>query len=588
MPYEQEWSLLKLLLERAGTGWDALSSRVPKLPGKWIWLLAGTGLVLCALFLRYFHLLNYDHYYILSADSYFFHWLAGKVMAGEELPAGVPPGAVTGILHSGLAYPLAYIAKAIGYVFGLSPTDALNVACKLLSPLLSVVSMGVIYLAATKIFNRQVGLYTALAWAIMAMAILIGAAGYLDRDGLSLLLVMLGALLFYLSKNWRFRIVNKDIGWLLAGLGILAIEGLLYLEWSFVGAIILLAIIIAYFVPRLFMAYFDRIQTERNLRNRVAGALSEVNWKVFAIIVLGHAVFTAINANQVSTWFTFATAIVRYSSNTIIAEMAGIGLVDLGTYSFLLIPMLLGLYLAWRRRNEGAIFFSLWFLVLFVLSLFAKRVLIYATPAACLLSGVGLAFLAGWMKQGQLQVVKKVGVGVLLSLLVLFSLSAYSLGSNPRVAVNEEWQDALTYLRDSTPQDSVVMTWWDYGYWILDLGQRRPVVDNGYYGWDQVRLHDIAVVYTTTDPSEAVQIMEKYGANYLVFSTLETDIALQIVKLAGKDEQYKGFENFPRDSMIIRTLNGEFESGSGLEVVHHTAPDSEVFILRLTQPQHSQ
>ena len=52
--------------------------------------------------LRLCHLLAKDHYYILSFDSYFFHWLAEKVVTGEPLP--------TSGLHSGLVYPLAYLA----------------------------------------------------------------------------------------------------------------------------------------------------------------------------------------------------------------------------------------------------------------------------------------------------------------------------------------------------------------------------------------------------------------------------------------------------------------------------------------------
>ena len=55
----------------------------------------------------------------------------------------------------------------------------------------------------------------------------------------------------------------------------------------------------------------------------------------------------------------------------------------------------------------------------------------------------------------------------------------------------------------------------------LDLGQRQPVVDNGYYYWDEKRLDDIAIAYTTTDPSEAAHIMDKYNADYLVFSWLD-------------------------------------------------------------------
>ena len=123
--YELQW-LLERLLKRATSVWDAFRSRLPTLPGRWLLLLSLGVLAIYAFLLRCFHLLNSDHYYMISPDSYFFHWLSGKVMAGEELPAGALPGAITGILHSGLTYPLVYIAKATSYVFGLSSIDALD------------------------------------------------------------------------------------------------------------------------------------------------------------------------------------------------------------------------------------------------------------------------------------------------------------------------------------------------------------------------------------------------------------------------------------------------------------------------------
>lgn len=129
------------------------------------------------------------------------------------------------------------------------------------------------------------------------------------------------------------------------------------------------------------------------------------------------------------------------------------------------------------------------------------------------------------------------------------------------------------------------MTWWDYGYWILDLGQRRPVTDNGYYGWDWERLQDTALIYIATEPAEAAQIMEKYGADYLVFSTVDKDIAPVILKRAGLEEEYKGLIGFPPDSLVSRVLDGEFDSEGGLEVVYRSAPDSEVFILGLVQSE---
>ena len=574
MPYEAEQLVIRLGLDKAA---------------RWRGLLAVVGLAVCTFAFRCLHLLKDGHYYyILSSDSYFFHWLAKGVMAGEPPPAS--PGALNAYtLHSGLAYPLAYLAKAAGYVFGLSNTDALNLVAKFLPPLLAVIGMVVIYLAVVRICDRRVALFSALTWALMLHALFFGAAGYIDRDGLSMLLIMTGAFLFYLSRGWQFRIGGRDVGWLLAGLGVLGIEGILYLEWAFVGPVLLLAVILVYFVVRFLLEYFDRMETEPSTVRRISGAISEVNWQVFAVIILGNIAVAGLYPHQAAPWLNFAIGVVQGKQSGAALEMASLGPADLLAYTFFLIPIVLGIYLTWKKRAEGSIFFFSWFLSMLFLSLFSKRVVLYAAAPACVLSGVGLAFLWDWMSGGQSQPLKKVGVIALLLLLIMFSyLVAALLGSNVAVAADEDGQDALAYLREETPQDAVIMTQWGWGYYILDLGERRPVVDNGYYGCDAERLRDVALAYVATDPAEAAQIMEKYGADYLVFSKPDRKHATIIMGWANVGE---GLESFPANSLFVRSINGEFESGGGLKVLKRffakseseSVSESEVVILGLTE-----
>ena len=70
--------------------WILLKARLRAIPRKWLLVMAMVGLAIYAFFLRCSHLLDPDHYYIVSPDSHFFHWLAASVMAGEGPPP--PPG----------------------------------------------------------------------------------------------------------------------------------------------------------------------------------------------------------------------------------------------------------------------------------------------------------------------------------------------------------------------------------------------------------------------------------------------------------------------------------------------------------------
>ena len=43
---------------------------------------------------------------------------------------------------------------------------------------------------------------------------------------------------------------------------------------------------------------------------------------------------------------------------------------------------------------------------------------------------------------------------------------------------NDDWQQSMNWLKNNSSEDSVIASWWDYGYWITTLSDRTTVVDN--------------------------------------------------------------------------------------------------------------
>ncbi len=237
-----------------------------------------------------------------------------------------------------------------------------------------------------------------------------------------------------------------------------------------------------------------------------------------------------------------------------IAELQSLTLpIIFAHYHFFVIPLVVGIFVALLKRRPADLFCLSWFLGLLILSLSAERILITALPAAAILSAVGLDFIfKRWSSRPVFRYSQTFIAVALISVLFLASLpGAYTLGDCPRIAPHENWQSALTFLRKETAEDAVVMSWWDYGYWILALGQRRPVVDNGFYGWDEERLRDIGLAYVTDDPSEVVKVMKRRGADYFVFSTMEMDIYPVIAQAA-----FSGRAGIPAN---VQIKNGDIE-----------------------------
>ena len=41
-----------------------------------------------------------------------------------------------------------------------------------------------------------------------------------------------------------------------------------------------------------------------------------------------------------------------------------------------------------------------------------------------------------------------------------------------------DWLESMEWIKNNTPKDAVVASWWDYGYWISTLGERATIADN--------------------------------------------------------------------------------------------------------------
>lgn len=546
-----------------------------------LWLLA---IGAYATMIRCLHLLDTDHFYILSADSYLFHWQAERALAGQDVPL---------TWHGGLTYPLAWATRVVSLITGMAPTEALMLAGKILPPALGVISVVVIYLAASRMYNWRVGLGAAFASSILVDAYFHQAAGYLDRDGLNVLLLMTGVFLFYFSRRWHLGMMGRDIGWVTGGLVVMGIEGLLILEWMWVGAALLLIVLVSYVILEAlfdFLPYLSLVSRGNDggtdairwFLTRAVASISRSSWRPLALVVGANVVIGLFypGLSAVANLTAFAMG-----GKTAVAELVPLSMGDVPRYGLLIVPLLVGLYVGVTRHRKADLLCLGWFLSLFTLALFSNRILILAAPATCIIAGVGLAWFldpksasksptvlgrgAQVVMLPSRYVMRLCGTGLLLAILLLGTpWAAYHLAFD-RNAANRDWQAALSYLKHETAEDSVVMSWWDYGYWILDMGDRRPVVDNGLYGWDEKRLEDVGLVYCTSDPAVAAEVMRRYGARYLVFSRVEGTLpAIAQYGLGDERGDDEVMLDDLKESLYYQSLNGGFQSGDGLKRVY--------------------
>jgi len=96
-------------------------------------------------------------------------------------------------------------------------------------------------------------------------------------------------------------------------------------------------------------------------------------------------------------------------------------------------------------------------------------------------------------------------------------------GTNFDISTND-WSDAMQWLRENTSEDAVIVSWWDYGYWISTLAERKTLADNSTLLDWQIR--KLASMYMST-PEDAWRILmsdtDTNVSSYYV--TLPADIA---------------------------------------------------------------
>jgi dolichyl-diphosphooligosaccharide--protein glycosyltransferase len=91
-------------------------------------------------------------------------------------------------------------------------------------------------------------------------------------------------------------------------------------------------------------------------------------------------------------------------------------------------------------------------------------------------------------------------------------------GSHFNISTND-WSDAMQWLKENTPEDAVIASWWDYGYWISTLAERKTLADNATLIDWQIR--KIAAMYMST-PDHAWHILT---------SDIKTDMSSHYVTL---------------------------------------------------------
>ena len=85
-------------------------------------------------------------------------------------------------------------------------------------------------------------------------------------------------------------------------------------------------------------------------------------------------------------------------------------------------------------------------------------------------------------------------------------------GTSMKISTND-WNSSLDWIKNNTPKDAIIASWWDYGYWIQTKGERATLVDNATLSTEKIQ--KIAKILLS-DPLTAWKSLNSMETDYVV------------------------------------------------------------------------
>lgn len=219
-----------------------------------------------------------------------------------------------------------------------------------------------------------------------------------------------------------------------------------------------------------------------------------------------------------------------------------------------------GLYFCFKRLSDATIFIVMYGLTSMYFAGVMVRLILVATPAVCLISAIavsatvknltslvrtkgkvahtssskGTTSAKSSSKASHDQSLPFQRNGAIVLLLGAFYLlskyvshctwvtsEAYSSpsivlaarGAYGNRVIFDDYREAYFWLRQNTPPDAKVMSWWDYGYQITAMGNRTVIVDNNT--WNNTHIATVGRAMSSYE-GEAYEIMRSLDVDYVL------------------------------------------------------------------------
>jgi len=298
-------------------------------------------------------------------------------------------------------------------------------------------------------------------------------------------------------------------------------------------------------IPTIFIIVCIFIQSKSNENKKIRNGLLFLA----SILILG-TLLLIINSNTNSLpipSYRYLNAINPFLTTSIplvdsVAEHASTTIKESFLFhSILMIFAGLGIWLIVKNhqiknssfiKNDMIMFSLIFGLVGIYVSSAFVRLEVFASLSLIILSSIGLSVLVKEIlnntenknfKNSFMKFSFLVGIIILLVIPISFPSSNWvTAAKSPPTILNggsaypvstNDWIESMEWIKNNTPKDAVIASWWDYGYWISTLGERATINDNSTLFTSIIE--NMAKMFLSS-PKEGWQILRDMQADYVV------------------------------------------------------------------------
>ncbi len=391
-------------------------------------------------------------------DNYFHLRMIKKVVAEESVPV------FDELSMQGRYYSYAPLFHVIYSQLHLLSGIEIEFLLHLFPILYGLIGIFLVFVFARKIYDTKIGLYSAFFLATMEYHI-IRTSGNVRPDGLALLFIPAIIYLIYCKK---YRIA-----------GLLAVAQMLLHPLSSMNLI-------------LFLLLWILIAKVKKI---------EVSAKKVFILIEGMILVFLFWLNSLPYQFSEYVSDVSFES----AEMAK------STLLTQLVLMMFGwifILIALFKSKKTNLFLVVWFLFELFYGVFGTRLGIFVAIPASILAGKGFSIVLEKIKP-----YTKIFFVLILFMALLIYVPGTQVGGK---FLNTSEKNAMQWINGFTEKDSNILSFWDRGHQLAELG-KRPIIIDGYFEFApglNERNNSVKEITSTSDCNKILTEAKKFNSNY--------------------------------------------------------------------------